>query len=113
MTNNKHKCISLDTYRRRKKLVALAAEWEKSLPEPSMNYPHLVFLYPEELATQNRELLFKRLEAAARTNGQTLVISDCHYSRAGFYVVYEEIGEAKPGAVDIDGIIDDWSERDR
>ncbi len=69
------------------------------------------FVDPEKLATRQRELLLKRLEVAVRENGQMLVISDCHYSRAGFYVVYEEIGEAGPGSVDIDRIVDDWSMR--
>ena len=94
-------------------ISAETVEWEKTLPAPSKNLPHLVFLYPEELATSNRELLFKRLEIAAKTNGQTLVISDCHYSRAGFYVAYDEIGEAGPDSVDIDEIIEDWSSQDR
>ncbi len=113
MRNDKHGCLSLEAYRRRKKLLEIAAEWHKNLPEPSKIYPHLVFLYPEELATRQRELLFKQLEVAARTNGQMLVISDCHYSRAGFYVVYEEIGEAGSDSIDIDRIVEDWSDRDR
>lgn len=109
MKNDKHEYLSLEAYRRRKKLLEMAAHWRRNLPEPSKKHPHLIFLYPEELATRQRELLFKQLEVAARENGQMLVISDCHYSRAGFYVVYEEIGEARPGSVDIDRIVDDWS----
>lgn len=113
MKNDKHEYLSLEAYRRRKKLLAMAAEWLENLPAPSKTYPHLIFLYPEELATWQREFLFKRLEVAARENGQMLVISDCHYSRAGFYLVYEEIGEAGSGSVDIDRIVEDWSDRDR
>lgn len=113
MKNDKLRCTSLEAYRLRKKLLAMAADWYRNLPQPSENYPHLVFLYPEELATRQRELLFKQLEVAARANGQILVISDCNYSRAGFYVVYEEIGEARSDSIDIDRIIEDWSERDR
>lgn len=112
MKNDKYGYCSLDVYRRRKELLAMAAEWRENLPEPSKTYPHLIFLYPEELATRQRELLFKRLEVAASKNGQILVISDCHYSRAGFYVVYEEIGEAGSNSIDIDRIVDDWSDRD-
>lgn len=113
MKTEKPRCTLLEAYRHRKKLLAMAAEWRENLPKPSKTYPHLIFRYPEELATRQRELLFKRLEVAARVNGQMLVISDCHYSRAGFYVVYEEIGEARSGAVDIDRIVEDWSDRDR
>ncbi|WP_040886694.1 hypothetical protein [Marinobacter santoriniensis] len=112
MTKNRHECLSLEAYRRRKKLLEIAGHWRENLPEPSKTYPHLIFLYPEELATRQRELLFKRLEVAASKNGQILVISDCHYSRAGFYVVYEEIGEAGSNLIDIDRIVDDWSDRD-
>lgn len=113
MKKDKSRLTSLEAYRHRRKLLAMAAEWRENLPGPSKIYPHLIFLYPEELATRQRELLFKRLEVAARENGQMLVISDCHYSRAGFYVVYEEIGEARSDAVDIDRIVEDWSDRDR
>ena len=113
MKKDKPRFTSLEAYRHRKKLLAMAAEWRENLPGPSKTYPHLIFLYPEELATRQRKLLFKRLEVAARENGQMLVISDCHYSRAGFYVVYEEIGEAGSDSIDIDRIVEDWSDRDR
>jgi hypothetical protein len=111
--DDREKLVQIDTYRRKKRLISLAADWENSLPAPSQAYPHLIFLYSEELATKNRQLLFRKIDLAAETNDQTLVISDCHYSRAGFYILYDEIGGGDPNPVDIDAIIDSWSEQDK
>ena len=112
MSKGKFQVKSLGAYKRKKQLVEYAKAWEESLPQPSLSYPNLIFLYPEDLATLNRELLFSRLNTAADANRQKLVISDCHYSRAGLYIVYDEIGGDIHSPVDIDEIIDKWIELD-
>ncbi|SOB75336.1 hypothetical protein SAMN04488490_0913 [Marinobacter sp. LV10R510-11A] len=104
---------SLDAYKRKRLLVAYANAWQEALPRPSLIYPNLIFVYPEDLATQDRELLFRKLDLAAAQNKQKLVISDCHYSRAGFYIVFDEIGGDENNPVDIDEIVEEWSERER
>jgi len=112
MKKQEKKVISLDTHRNKKRLIRHAKDWEEALPEPSQKYPHLIFLYSEELATHDRELLFRQIEEAAAHNRQMLVISDCHFSRAGFYILYDEIGGGGNNPVDIDDIIDNWGAQD-
>lgn len=112
MSKNK-KVISVSQYLRKKRLIEQAKAWEEALPPASKRYRNLIFLYPEDLATHDREMLFIRINAAAETNRQTLVISDCHYSRCGLYVLYDEIGGRADAPVDIDEIIENWSELDQ
>ena len=101
---------SMDAHKRKAWLIESARKWEESLPEPSPKYPNLIFVYSEELATQGRDLLFRRLDRAAARNKQKLVISDCHYSRAGLHVSIDEIGGDGKSPVDIDEIIEQWRE---
>jgi len=90
-------------------MIEHAKAWETALPDASARYPNLIFLYSEELATKNRELLFQKMNSAAKHNHQTLVISDCHYSRGGLYVVFDEIGADAEDSLDIDEIVERWN----
>lgn len=105
------KVKSFDAHKRKAQLIESARTWEESLPKPSHKYPNLIFVYPEELATQGRSLLFRRLDRAAALNKQKLVISDCHYSRAGLYISIDEIcREDVEDLIDIDEIVEQWRE---
>lgn len=112
MKNLKNKISSLCVYRRKQRMMEHAKAWETALPDPSDRYPNLIFLYSEELATKNRELLFQKMNSAAKHNNQTLVISDCHYSRGGLYVVFDEIGADTENSLDIDEIVERWNEQE-
>jgi hypothetical protein len=112
MKSRKNQVQSLNAYKRRQQLLSYAKAWKEALPNPSTAFPNLIFVYSEELATQNRELLFRKLDSAAAQNNQKLVISDCHYSRAGFYIVFDEIGGTSENQVDIDEIVERWRERE-
>lgn len=113
MKEDEKRVVSLTNQKRKRDLLEKAREWEESLPPPSLRFKNLIFLYPEELATDGREILFKRINSAAETNGQMLVISDCHYDRSGLYILFDELGGKKDNAVDIDEIIDAWCEQYR
>ena len=102
--------VSLIVHKRKSDLIEKAHEWEESLPPPSPRFKNLIFLYPEELATDGREILFQRINSAAETNGQMLVISDCHYDRSGLYILFDELGGGNDNIVDIEDIIDNWCE---
>ncbi len=111
MKETDRKVKSLDAQRRKARLIESARAWEESLPKSSHKYPNLIFVYPEELATQGRSLLFRRLDRAAAMNKQKLVISDCHYSRAGLYISIDEIcREDVEDLIDIDEIVEQWRE---
>ncbi|PXX93230.1 hypothetical protein DIT71_00010 [Marinobacter vulgaris] len=111
MSDNK-KVVSANKYLRKKRLIEHARAWEEALPPASQRYRNLIFQYPEDLATQGRELLFRMLDSAAERNNQKLVISDCHYGRAGLYVSIDEIGGDVENSVDIDEIVEEWRCRD-
>jgi len=64
-------------------------------------------------ASGSRNLLFRRLNSAAEQNKQKLVISDCHYSRTGLYISIDEIGGDVENPIDIDAIVEEWSEMER
>lgn len=113
MKIDEKRVVSLTNQKRKRDLLKKAREWEESLPPPSKRFKNLIFLYPEELATNSREILFKRINSAAEANEQMLVISDCHYDRSGLYILFDELGGKKDNAVDIDDIIDAWSEQHR
>jgi len=113
MEEEENRVVGLNVQKRKRDLIEKAREWEESLPPPSQRFKNLIFLYPEELAMQGRELLFRMLDSAAEKNMQSLVISDCHYSRGGFYVVIDEIGPALGNPIDIDEIIESWRNRDK
>ncbi len=88
----------------------LLARYLAELPPPSARFDNLIFVYDEQLATENREFLFEQLNALARKAGQRLVIQDVGYKRSRFYVTYEEIGEIKRGEeIDYDAVVDHWS----
>lgn len=109
MKETDRKVKSFDAHKRKAQLIESARTWEESLPKPSHNYPNLIFVYSEELATEGRSLLFRRLNRAAALNRQKLVISDCHYSRAGLYISIDEIGGGGgEDSVDIDEIVEQW-----
>jgi len=112
MKEDEKRVVSLTKQKQKRDLLERARQWEESLPPPSQRFRNLIFLYPEELATQGRELLFRMLDSAAEQNMQSLVISDCHYSRGGFYVVIDEIGPALGNPIDIDEIIESWRDRE-
>jgi hypothetical protein len=113
MKEEENRVVSLNAHKLKRDSIEKAHEWEESLPPPSQSFKNLIFLYPEELATDGREILFKRINSAAETNGQMVVISDCHYDRSGLYILFDELGGKKDNAVDIDDIIDSWSEQHR
>lgn len=111
MSDNK-KVVSANKHLRKKRMIEHARAWEEALPPASQRYRNLIFQYPEDLATQGRELLFRMLDSAAEQNQQKLVISDCHYSRGGLYVVIDEIGARIENPLDIDEIVENWRTRD-
>jgi UTP-glucose-1-phosphate uridylyltransferase len=104
------KVVSVSAYLRKKELIEQGKAWEKALPCSSQTYGNLIFLYPEDLATKGRELLFHMLNSAAALNNQKLVISDCHYSRSGLYVLIDEIGGTVENPIDVDAIVEKWNE---
>jgi len=110
MKETEDKVLNLNRFRRKKALIEKALEWEESLPSPSRRFNNLIFVYPEDLATTGREDLFEKINSAAGWNQQTLVISDCHYDRGGFYILYDEIGGNGGDMTDIDEIIEAWCE---
>ncbi len=63
--NDNKKVVSVSKYLRKKRLIEKAKAWEDVLPSASRRYQNLIFQYPEDLATQGRELLFRMLDAAA------------------------------------------------
>ena len=113
MKEDEKRVVSLTKQKQKRDLLQRARQWEESLPPPSPSFKNLIFLYPEELATDGREILFKRINSAAETNGQMLVISDCHYDRSGLYILFDELGGKQDNAVDIDEIIEAWCEQHR
>lgn len=110
MKDEENRVVSLNVHKRKRDVIEKAREWEEALPPPSQRFKNLIFLYPEDLATGGREILFKRINTAAETNGQTLVISDCHYDRSGLYILFDELGGGRDNIVDIEDIIDNWCE---
>ncbi|PPI83327.1 hypothetical protein KEHDKFFH_15290 [Marinobacter maroccanus] len=103
------KVVSLSDYRSRRSLFNAAKDWVQSLPSPSQQFQSLVFVYDEKLAIQGRELLFAHLDEMANKNSQILVITDVGYSRTGFYVNFDEIGEGLQDDPGYDDLIDTWS----
>lgn len=99
----------INDFKSRKALLALASDYEASLPLPSRTYPNVIFLFDESLAVSGRELLFRRLNYLAEKNEQMLVVTDVGHGRAGFYVNFDEIGAgSQSSGDDYDGCIDAW-----
>ncbi len=105
---NKNRVTKVSDYKARKQFRRLLNEYAESLPQPSHRYGNLIFLYSEGLAISGRELLFDQLNRRASQFGQTLIITDVGFGRAGFYVNFDEIGSAHDDP-DYEALIDNWN----
>jgi len=54
VNDGKMNILMIYTDRIKMRFISLAADWEKILSAPSKAFPHLIFLYPEDLPMKKR-----------------------------------------------------------